>query len=651
MESLMSVVDEISNNLDTVIHSFTKEDNKVVFEDNLDKLHRFHNPAPNIIEWATRPEYLNFIIEEEDTDATKTIYEHFGQYQTLRDFFELLCPICSCPEDKDCWGKSRESLESQPLLIWNTEYKDDECPRCKTTRQEFNESGLFSSYNTLLLIVGMRSSKSTVAALIATWLEHKLLTLHSPQKFFGQVPRQLFEVSFVATTAKQGEKTVYEYFRGLRETSPWIQQYMKTLKNLEQYKKQYYEETGSTVKYNNINILFESLTSNSSGIAGGTRIGFFVDELSRFDTTESKRSAKEIYRVGSQGLKTIRSVRLRKTTPNCYGNIIATTSPISITDYAMKLSEKAPKTKNMYFVHKPTWEYNPNEPFENFKEDFDLDPVGARRDFGAMPPNAESPLISDVEKFKSCIDISLKPTATFVSTYTKDPLGREYVGKALEFCQIDYKNKKVIVGDAGKDRDSFALVCAHGEWEIGEGGRKWVTIYDWVLSVRPTMNPKRTVSFDSAETVIKNIAEKQKIAMVRFDKWNSESIIQSLRFKGIDADILSIKTEQYFNFVQDINEGKVKFIASKEDDAGKDPYKDMSDEGRAIHELLHLEKSIDLKKVDHKEGEHNDIAVCIVGCHYLIQNTLRNVGATNSKTMPNNTMQYSTGTIGKFRRW
>ena len=647
----MPIIEEISNNVDAVIHSFTKEDNKLFFQDGLNKLNRFHNPAPNTIEWITRPEYLNCIIEEEDSDKVKTIYDHYGQYQTIRDFFELLCPICSHPKDKDCWGKNRESLESQPLLIWNNEYKDDECPKCKTTRQEFKESGLFGGFNTLLLIVGMRSSKSTLAGLIATWLEHKILTVENPAKYFGQVPNQLFEVSFVATTASQAEKTVYEYFRGLRENSPWIQQYIKTLKNLEQYKKQYYEETKGTVKYNHINILFESLNSNSSGIAGGTRLIFFVDELARFDTTESKRSAKEIYRVGSQGLKTIRSVSQRKIIPNCYGNLIATTSPISLNDYAMKLGEKAPKLKNMYFVHKPTWEFNPNEPFENFKDDFDLDPVGARRDFGAMPPNAESPLVSDVEKFKACIDNNLKPTATFIPTYIKDPLGREYIGKALEFCQIDYKNKKVIVGDAGKDRDSFALVCAHGEWELGESGRKWITTFDWVLSVRPTTNPKRTVSFDSAETIVKDIAEKVKIAMVRFDAWNSESIIQSLRFKGIDADILSIKTEQYFNFVQDINEGKVRFLPAKNDDAGKDPYKDMSDEGRAIHELLHLEKSIDLKKVDHREGEHNDLSVCMVGCHYLIQNMLRNVGADIHSKNTNNNLQYSPGAIGKFRRW
>jgi hypothetical protein len=614
-------------------------------------------PAPNIIEWASRPEYLNFIIEDEDSEELRGIYEHYGQYETLRDFFELLCPICSRPEDQDCWGKSRETLEAQTLLIWSAEYKEDICPKCHSTRSELEESGMFNAYDTMLLIVGMRSSKSTTAGIIGSFIEHKVLLSPSPQKFLGQAPRQLFEVSFVATTAKQSEKTVYEVYKGLRDNSPWVQSYLKRLKEIEKFKGQYYDDGSSTsVKYKHINVNFESLNSNSSGIAGGTRIAAFIDELARFDTTESKRSAKEIYRVFNQGLRTIRSVKKRKNIPNCYGLLVSTTSPLTARDYSMQLGQKAAILKKMYFIHKSTWAFNPYEPEENFVEDFKLDPAGAARDFGATPPLAEIPFVTDVENFHRSIDDLLKPTAIFKYISSKDPTGIDYVAAQVEFCQLDRISNKVIFGDAGKSGDSFGLACAHGEWktiDIAHAATKvWVTVFDWIMAIVPTQNPRRIVSFTCIPLLVKDLATKHKIAMIRFDRWNSESIIQELRQSRIDSDVFKLRVEHYKTFIQDVYGSKVSMLPPLPSDAGEDPYHGMSAQGRVIHEILHLERSPDLKSVDHRAGEHNDLAVCVVGAHYLVQSVLPThfLGGAGSAQGVQHAQDF-VGSIGKFRRW
>lgn len=651
---------DVSLNIENTIQNLITNKIGREFKKEKTPLDKFLSPAPNIIEWISRPEFLNFIIEDEDTGNLRSIHNHYGQFQAVRDLFELLCPICSKPEDKDCWNKTRESLESQPLLVWNSSIKDDECPRCSSTRAELLEGRLFNGFDTMLLIAGMRSAKSTTSGLIASYVEHRLLSTPNPQGLFGQAPNQLFEVSFIASTARQAEKTVYELFCGIRENSPWIQNYIKTLRTMEKYKGELYEAgSKKIIKYNHINVLFESLTSNSSGIAGGTRLAVFLDELSRFDTTESKRSGQEIYRVSNQGLKTIRSAMISKVIPNCFGMLCITTSPISINDYAMRLGQKASNLSKMFYLHKSTWEFNPYQPKENFIEDFKVDPSGAERDFGANPPLAANPFIDDPGRFLSCIDPSLTPTVTFLDTYPKDPLGKEYVGKQVQFCKVDHTYKKVIVADAGKQKDSFALACAHGEYRpinIGEKVEyKWVTVYDWVLTVRPTMVPKRIVYFDSAEQIIKEIDKKQKIEIVRFDQWNSESIVQTLRFSNIDTDYLSIGTvsNYYIQFLREAYEGRVKMLPPLETDIGKDPYTEMSDQGRAIHELTHLEKSLDGKKIDHKNnGEHNDLAVVVVGCHYLVQSELqRNIVNVPIANRENTAVQHSTGKVARFSRW
>lgn len=654
-------LDDISSIVNSIItdHSNSLKDpeNKSGEEDSLDTFFKsVGEPAPNIIEWASRPEFLNFIIEDEDTDEFRTIYNHYGQYETLRDFFELLCPICATPQDKDCWGKSRETLETQPLLIWNSAYKDDECPKCKTTRAELVEGGIFRSYNSLLAIVGMRAAKSTTAAIIASFLEHKVLLSRSPQKLFAQSPTQQFEVGFVATTAKQSEKTIYEAYRGFRDNSTWLQTYLKRLKGIEKFKNQYYEDKSkSSVKYKHIRVNFESFSSNSAGIAGSTRIAAFIDELSRFDASESKRSANEVYRVFSQSLKTVRAVRLLKPLPNVFGISVATTSPISATDYAMMLGKKSENLDNFYFIHKKTWEYNPFQPRSNFDEDYALDPIGAERDFGANPPYAESPFIQDVESFNRAIDSNLKPTATFMPIFSTDPSGGQYIGKQVEFCNIDRNSKKVIFGDLGKTRDSMGMASAHGEWRNmtveGKPTPVWTTVYDWVLSITPTATPKRIVSFGCIPKIIKDINIKQNVALVRFDHWQSENLIQELKFSKIDADVFQLNIDHYMSFIQDVYTGKVVFLPPLESDVGKNPYTEMSSQGRAIHEILHLNRSENLKKIDHASGEHNDLAVCILGAHTLVQNELPKImgGTFGIQSDPGATSW--AGGIGKFRRW
>jgi len=112
--------------------------------------------APNAIEWIIRREFLN----------SPRILNHWGQFQLVRDFFELLCPVCAKESDVQCWGKSKESLTSQPLLVWSKSWEEDQCPRCRRTRSELEEMGdngelpnmalKFNRYNQLHGVIGMR---------------------------------------------------------------------------------------------------------------------------------------------------------------------------------------------------------------------------------------------------------------------------------------------------------------------------------------------------------------------------------------------------------------------------------------------------------------------------------------------------------------
>ena len=80
--------------------------------------------APNAIEFVTSSNYWG---------ATAT-YDYPVQYQIIRDLFNLRCPNDGCndqsPSAKLCFGKSRETLQAENLLVWTDADNDFKCPKC-----------------------------------------------------------------------------------------------------------------------------------------------------------------------------------------------------------------------------------------------------------------------------------------------------------------------------------------------------------------------------------------------------------------------------------------------------------------------------------------------------------------------------------------
>lgn len=628
--SLQGITDDISS----LIQKHVIDGEKINWNEPSSEQEKFDftEPAPNIIEWSVNEKFLN----------QPTLYSYKRQYQVLRDLFNLRCPLCNPigREHTDCWDKGKEYLQSENLLIWSKKYNDDVCPKCGTTRKEFELDDIFKKYNMMVLCIGMRSGKSVLGgSYLSTYIEHRIITSGDPATYFQVIPGQPFEIAFTATTAAQAEGTIYAYYRSARARSPWIQSYIESLRTEERKKgldkNTLYRENLDSVIYKNLNVEFNSLNSNSGGLAGRTRIFSIIDELSRFDDTkESKRSASEVFSVLENSLLTVRSKANNLGLPHYFGMMAVVSSPMFYDDLTMNLIRDAKKINTIYAMQLPTWQFNPDVTRADLDQYFRRDPIEAERSFGANPPLAAKPLIQDAERFKSAINVELKPKALFEDIYPVDGTGRAYVGKRLLSCSFDTNHVHYLGGDAGKSKDSFALVSVHGEYinrinSDGNKDTKWVTVLDWALTIRPTSRPKRTVFYDCIIDIIRNIKNKQRINFVGFDHWQSESIIQDIRNLGIDADVCCIKSEDYMNFVNDAYEGKVQFVAPFKEDEGKDPYTSMSDYGRTIHEFLNLERTTEMK-VDHRANEHNDLAAACIIAHNRCQNSVLVQGKTNA---------------------
>lgn len=592
-------------------------------------------PAPNAIQWTIGAQFLN----------NPSTFDHKRQYQVIRDFFELRCPMCnpSDPEAIDCWDKTRMYLEDEVLLEWHPFYNTDVCPKCKTTRFEFVEDGLFKNYNQMHGVVGMRGGKTVTASIAASFIEHRVITYAYSTDgglpaLFHHVPNQMYEMTFIASSDTQSKDTVWAHFVGRRQQSPWIQRYVKWLKDVEKatpkmngLKTVEYTENDKEISNDHIRVTFNSLNSNSSGMAGRTRLAAAVDELARFQAADGRQSADEAYRVLENSLKTVRSDATRLNLPPYFGSMISITSPISAEDKAMLLLKQAPEIKRMYAFHYPTWLFNPFQPRENFDEDYIKDPLGAERDFGANPPAAVNPLIEDRERFRrSVMDPNLKPTSE-IEYYTKqDKVGNSY--KAARMLKSALKSvgeaDRMVVFDAGLTFDTFGGACAHGEWWDGPDGNKiWTTVYDWVLRIIPEAYPsKLDVWFDSVIDIVQTLKAKQRIGAIEFDRWNSAALIQAIRNIGIPAEQKGTMVQDFVKFVADANLGRIRMVPPSDDeDTDRTQPDKLSAYGTVFYELERLQRSPDLRKVfNPKKGERrgwnsDDVAQCVVHAHRLVQ--------------------------------
>ena len=556
--------------------------------------------APNAIEWVTKKEYLD----------QPSLFKFYGAYSTIKEFFELRCPDCNSEDDvpRMPWvpgqantGLSRDVLESEVLLAWSATYEDDVCPKCRTTRSEFVERGAFNNYRVLHAIIGQRSGKTLTLAQIGTYIEHITCTIaHSHPGglagYFGGAKNETYDVGWVASTRNQGEKTIWGKYLDVRANSPWFQRYVPWVKLKEKTQdtpkgmlKWVYDENTKSISNGLARLQIDCLSSNSHANAGGTRLFAAVDEISRMSMTEGYRSGPEVYSTMLASCATIQASVEKYGLVPWLGMIGSISSPYSLDDYGMQLLQQAKVDKRMYAFRRATWDFNPEQPFENFATELRKDYVKIMRNFGAQPPGAASPLIDRPDDFiKFAVDPTLKPNASFIMYDFIDKVGCEMRGIKLDKAELIVRGTpRYIAADAGANFDAFSVACGHGEYD--DNGNV-ITVFDWVIRLL-TKSRSQEVYFESIYQLLKELQPKVPIKAIEFDHWNSKPIVQRLRDElGLWAEEVAISDDIFLSFMRDAYSGQVRMLPALDSDEGKDPPY-MSAQGAAIYELLRLERN------------------------------------------------------------
>lgn len=316
----------------------------------------------------------------------------------------------------------------------------------------------------------------------------------------------------------------------------------------------------------------------ANGIAShNTRILGVLDEIGWFphgEDNEQKEmaNANEVYISLDRSLKTVRNATARlleqgmDNIPNGY--MAGISSPSSYNDKIMTLVRTHEGSREVLTGHFPTWEMNPMFKKEDFAKEYRDDPVKAERDFGANPPMAENPWISNVSQLNDLFDgrFNIK----YQYNYLVNKSGKETVyAKVLGAHKPSSVPATVMAIDAGYSNNSFALSIVTPE--LGLGSRIKGARVLALLEVAPKKG-QNVINFAKLfDEVVKPLIDQFNVKLVATDRWQSILLLQKLEEEtGVATDTYSLRPAD-FEYIRDylLDDDQTLHFPKPEIDIGK----------------------------------------------------------------------------------
>tara|TARA_Y100000310_G_C20692985_1_gene823583 strand:- start:3105 stop:4631 length:1527 start_codon:yes stop_codon:yes gene_type:complete len=415
--------------------------------------------------------------------------------------------------DLDMGQKTQYTMRAQvdPVFFWNNEYMGGQklWPFQKELMAKFytlDDDGkrLFTE---LIIVAGMRSSKTYISGLISVYETFRLLSLPDPAAFYKLAPGSEIFVINVATSYEQAMDTVFARCKALIEYSPWFQA-------------QDFRTTSDEFRFNEKHVVLKSIGSSSSSAVGRTVKTVVFDELAKFIDNTKRRSASKVYQTLTKSTDTFRpyneNVRVVISSPEYEG------------DFLMQLLEKAQNDPwpGVLPYHLRTWDMNPHLTYEILQAEEKKDPEGFKRDFGASPLREMDNFIPK-ELYKRILNESNRPNG-FVQTYANEP-------PQVMIMADPNVGEYILAGDPALRMDGFGIAIGHLN--------NLKVIIDGTCRLRATkteqLNPIEASDF------LLSLCDTFPIGTALFDTWQFPETIQKIEDRGIPIIQNTVELKEY----------------------------------------------------------------------------------------------------------
>lgn len=489
--------------------------------------------APNFIEWVLSPKFLN-----------STLLPR--QFEMGLKLFAEWCPRCSKPGYIDTlFDQSIGNIKDNIVIL-----EHGVCPKCKVTKFELITKRELLAYNEFVGCMGQRSGKSKFVALVASYVLHRFLKIPNPCRHFNQTSGDILSGTFSSLNAAQAGKNLWGPFRGFIDGSPWFTNYHKFLKTEgKRLGAELLLDRRQFLNYTGKRILFTYTGSVDRTIRGETRIFAAPDEIGWMVSDESKKdltimNADGVYTALSNSLATMRMKYNQIWSPDSFDNppilMCSTSSPSAAKDKIMRLLQDSQINEKMLAYNLASWEANNDYTYEKLRAEFASMPEDDfMRDFGAQPPLASNPFISDIKYINQNATGNMLSSINVEVKMNTDTMG--YTTKYLEakVTSADRITPKMLVFDLGYTKNGFGMCM------LSLGAEKKPRL-DFVYHSVPEKGCNLNLPL-TFENFTKVLVQNFNIKYAFFDRWQSIDQVQRLRDLKVDANMYSMKYRDMTN--------------------------------------------------------------------------------------------------------
>ena len=368
-------------------------------------------------------------------------------------------------------------------------------------------------YTELDIAAGMRSSKTTLAGVLALLGAFQLLNLPNPGEHFKLRKGQELFIINVATSDDQAHDTIFAVESSLLAYSPYFLFHEPIPK---------YNE----FRFRQKDFVIRCGGSNSGSLVGRTLYRALFDELTRFQDNNGRRSGFEVYNGLGRGVTSVRWPQMDPNEPRSQaGKKIAISSMMYSGDIIDQLVIMSDKIDTMLGYKLATWQMNPNLTEAALRDEFTKDPDKAWRDFGVQPG-------MNIEKYYRDPEVvvfdatRINPLLLYERTGTRI---MEFIDTFMGNPALDY----VLTGDPAVKMDSFGLCLAHRD--------KDMFVVDFVHRIRPEIE----VDPNEVKWVVQQLKRRFNIRWMVIDQWSYPETLQELRNSGIQIEFNVVRKEQH----------------------------------------------------------------------------------------------------------
>lgn len=483
----------------------------------------------------------------------------------------------------------------------------------------------------LILSIGRRSGKTTLAGVFASYEIYRLLNLVNPQQYYGLPNGNRIQIISVATDKEQAGLLFNEvathaakcdYFKPFVSNNTLSHINFRTPYDIEKFGPVARLDNGKFVSLSGkatLRVTFRPCVAK--GLRGAGNIMVILDEVAHFQD-KGQTSAEDIYNAVTPSTAAFSpkgpdGMPIDGSDTEVDSRIILISSPLGksgkffeLFDLAMHGGEGA---KNLLAIQAPTWEINPTVPTSYYRQKYHENPTVFSVEHGAEFSDQAVGWIEREVDLQACIDPELRPVE---QGYPKAPyqmgidVGLKGDGTAVAITQV--------LGD------KIQLVY-HEVWYAGEDWKESNPhLEDYSCDYAKLVSNEERLDFDAIGDWIYGLTRRFHISDGIFDRWNGIPLEQTLHKRG-----LSQFTSEFFTRDQrsKIYQAVKMFMLDERLVLYDFPLPNVGEKGTEKHsplisELLTLQatmisKNLVMVAAPKKQGAHDDLSDALTRAIWL----------------------------------